>query len=126
MRVEELHKLALRLHESGHHEEALKLLREVLAETSSSEIWGDWATIQFRRGEAGEAEAGYRLAMRLNPRDTQAPANLGALLIDQGRIAEALPFLESVGCAARRRRNVSRHSNSGGMESSNYTTNRMP
>ena len=94
MRIEELHKVALRLHESGHHEEALKLLREILAETNSSEIWSDWATIQFRRGELGEAEAGYRLAMRLNPQDTQAPANLGALLFDQGRIGEALPYLE--------------------------------
>jgi len=58
MNSAETHALALRLYDAGRFEEALALLRQALADGESSEIWSDWATVQFRRGLAGEAEAG--------------------------------------------------------------------
>ena len=88
----ELHQLALRLHENAQDEDALRILRDILGEDSF--IWNDWATIHFRRGNLDEAEAGFRLALQLNPEDVHAATNLGALLIDQERFGEALPFLE--------------------------------
>jgi GT2 family glycosyltransferase/2-polyprenyl-3-methyl-5-hydroxy-6-metoxy-1,4-benzoquinol methylase/glycosyltransferase involved in cell wall biosynthesis len=94
MNSAETHALALRLYEAGRFEEALALLRQALADGESSELWSDWATVQFRRGEAGEAVAGYRIALEMNPNETQAAANLGAILLAQGRATEALPFLE--------------------------------
>jgi tetratricopeptide (TPR) repeat protein len=77
MNSAETHALALRLYEAGRFEEALALLRQALTDGESSELWSDWATVQFRRGEAGEAEAGYRIALGMNPNETQAAANLG-------------------------------------------------
>ena len=94
MNSAETHALALRLYEAGRFEETLTLLRQALADAESGELWSDWATVQFRRGEAGEAEAGYRIALQMNPNETQAAANLGAMLLAQGRTPEALPFLE--------------------------------
>src|SRR5579864_3888371 len=94
MNAEESHALALKLYEAGRFDEALALLRQALADAESSELWSDWATIQFRRGEASEAEAGFRIALQTNPTDMQAAANLGAILMAQGRAAEGLAFLE--------------------------------
>ena len=90
----EAHALALCLYEAGKFDEALALMRQALSEGESAELWSDWATIQFRRGEAGEAEAGYRIALQKNPQEAQAAANLGALLLAQGRTWEAHAFLE--------------------------------
>jgi GT2 family glycosyltransferase/glycosyltransferase involved in cell wall biosynthesis/2-polyprenyl-3-methyl-5-hydroxy-6-metoxy-1,4-benzoquinol methylase len=94
MNSAESHALALRLYEAGRFEEALALLRQALGDGESSELWSDLATVQLRRGEAGEAEAGYRIALQMNPNEAQAAANLGAMLLAQGRASEALPFLE--------------------------------
>src|SRR4029077_5010866 len=94
MNAAETHALALRLYEAGRFDEALALLRQALGDGESSELWSDWATVQFRRGEAGEAEAGYRIVLEMNPNELQAAVNLGAMLLAQGRTAEALPFLE--------------------------------
>lgn len=94
MNAAESHALALRLYQAGRFEEALALVREALSDGETAELWSDWATIQFRRGAAGEAEAGYRIALEKNPQEAQAAANLGAILISQGRAAEGLFFLE--------------------------------
>lgn len=94
MNSAEAHALALRLYDAGHFDEALTLLRQALGDAESGELWSDWATIQFRRGQTDEAEAGYRIALERNPREAQAAANLGAMLTSQGRTPEALPFLE--------------------------------
>src|SRR6266481_716528 len=90
----EIHTLGLRLYEAERFDDALALLRQALGDAESSELWSDWATVQFRRGETSEAEAGYRIALQMNPNETQAAANLGAMLLAQGRTSEALPFLE--------------------------------
>ena len=94
MNSAESHALALRLYEAGRFEEALALLRQALADGESSEVWSDLATVQFRRGEVGEAETCFRIALQMNPNEVQAAANLGAMLLGQGRAADALPFLE--------------------------------
>jgi len=94
MNSAETHALALRLYQAGRFDEALALLRQALADGESSELWSDWATVQFRRGEAAEAEAGYRIALQVNPNETQAAANLGAMLMAEGRASEGLSFLE--------------------------------
>ncbi len=93
MNAGELHALALRLYEAGRFEEALALVRQALNDGETAELWSDWATIQFRRGEVGEAEAGYRIALEKNPQEAQAAANLGAILLSQNRAAEGLAFL---------------------------------
>ncbi len=94
MNAAEIHTLGLRLYEAERFDEALALLRQALGDAESSELWSDWSTVQFRRGETGEAEAGYRIALQMNPNETQAAANLGAMLMAQGRSVEGLALLE--------------------------------
>src|SRR5260221_9302525 len=94
MNAAEIHTLGLRLYEGERFDEALALLRQALGDAESSELWSDWSTVQFRRGETGEAEAGYRIALQMNPNETQAAANLGAMLMAQGRSVEGLALLE--------------------------------
>ena len=60
--------------------EALEAFRKALAETDSVELWNDWAAAQHFLGHADEAEAGFRLALGLDPHDELASANLNALL----------------------------------------------
>ncbi len=50
--------MAVRLFAAGQRQDALILLREVLGENASSEVWSDWATVQFSLNAAGEAERG--------------------------------------------------------------------
>jgi GT2 family glycosyltransferase/SAM-dependent methyltransferase/glycosyltransferase involved in cell wall biosynthesis len=85
----EKHNLALALFRNGHSAEALTILREVLGQQESSELWNDWAGIQHTLGHVEEAEAGFRMALQLDPDKLQAALNLGALLAAQKRFREA-------------------------------------
>jgi Tfp pilus assembly protein PilF len=64
-----------------------------LSREETSERWNDWAAAAFVSGAAIEAEHGFRRALELAPDDRQAAENLGLLLMEQQRFAEALPFL---------------------------------
>jgi len=78
----------------GKSQEALKLLEAAIAEGETAELWNDWATVLHACGDLARAEAGYRCALKLNNLDRQAAVNLGFLLFAQGRLQEAMPFLE--------------------------------
>ena len=93
MRPAEKHQLALRLAARGNAEEALSLLGDALGEEESSELWNDWAALQFTAGQTDEAEAAFRAALDLEPGNLQALLNLGALLASTARHSEARDIL---------------------------------
>jgi len=89
------HRIAIRLFENRQFGLSGEFLGAALAdEPDSGEIWNDWATVQNACGRPRLAELGFRLAMRSDPPDRDAAANLGALLIREGRLRDALPLLE--------------------------------
>jgi adenylyl-sulfate kinase len=65
-----------------------------LALAPGAERWNDWASAQAVCSRPALAELGFRQALRIDPNDREACANLGALLCSLGRHAEALPWLE--------------------------------
>ena len=100
MNVREKHTMGVRLFAAGQKQEALTLLREVLAEEETSEVWSDWAAVQFSLNVAGEAEKGFRIALELDADNFQAAFNLGLLLNRGNNAMEAAPFLsKSLGSA---------------------------
>src|SRR5262249_35463799 len=90
MRSADKHRLALRLLSTGNRDEAQALLRDAIVEEETTELWNDWAAVQYARGEAGDAEAGFRVALELAPGDLEASLNLAALLSAAGRFSELL------------------------------------
>jgi len=76
------------------------MLDELLTEHATSELWNDWATIQFLRGNHGEAQRGYSRSLELDPSNHQAELNLGLVHWKLGEhdlaklwIDKALPFM---------------------------------
>ncbi|MGH9445650.1 MAG: glycosyltransferase, partial [Terriglobia bacterium] len=90
----EMHRQALDLFQEGKHGEAARLLAEALKTAETSEIWNDWATAQLMCGATAESEAGYQRALELDPHNSRAAGNLGALLASGERTPEAIPLLE--------------------------------
>lgn len=88
------HAEGLRLYESGNYEQARRLLADGLEKSTSGERWNDWAAAELACQRYAEAERGFRKALELEPDYAQAGANLGALLVKQGKKAEALLHLE--------------------------------
>ncbi len=75
-------------------DQALQLLDTAIDELETAELWNDWATVQHAAAHPFKAEQGYRRALLLAPCDRQASVNLGLLLLEQGRVAEAAPLLD--------------------------------
>lgn len=92
--VADQHQRALRLFQEREYEEAARSWAEVLKIRESSEIWNDWATAKLMQGEIEKSEAGYRRALELDPANSRAWGNLGALLAAAGRFSEAVPLFE--------------------------------
>src|SRR5689334_7280012 len=90
------HNQAILAFQEGRVEEALRLLGELLAANESSELWNDWAAIQLEAGFAGKAEDGFTRALKLDPQNTEATANLGLLLLSRGDPTRAIPLLKKV------------------------------
>lgn len=90
------HQQGLQLLNSGRLEDALPLLGQALAQEETCERWNDWAAAEFLLGRAVEAEHGFRRALELDPNDIQAAENLGLLLLERRRVAEAMVFLARV------------------------------
>jgi len=80
----------------GRTNEALSLLEQLLAEDSTSELWNDWATVQFVRGDAKEAERGFNRSIELDRNNYQARLNLGLMHWSLGNREVAKPQLEAV------------------------------
>jgi tetratricopeptide (TPR) repeat protein len=72
--------------------EGLRCFGEALAREETCERWNDWAAAAFMSGGTVEAEHGFRRALELAPEDGHAAENLGLLLMEQHRFAEALPY----------------------------------
>ena len=89
------HQRAIQLYQQGQFEEASRLLNEVRREEETSERWNDWASAELACQRPEAAERGYRRALALEPQNLQAELNLGILLAQLGRQAEAIPFLEN-------------------------------
>ncbi|HXZ11063.1 MAG TPA: tetratricopeptide repeat protein [Candidatus Sulfotelmatobacter sp.] len=88
------HEQGLEAFKEGRVNEAIRLFAEAVAEGESSEIWNDWAAAQLAVRNTGDAERAFRRALKLQPDNHQAAANLGVLLATQGRAEEAIPLLE--------------------------------
>jgi choline-sulfatase len=89
--VHEKLKAAARLTSQGRNDEALVLLRRVLAEEPDSfEARRDLASTLARLGRYGEAAAAYQEAMRVSPRLAQSVAlPLGLMELEMGKLSEA-------------------------------------
>jgi Flp pilus assembly protein TadD len=85
------HQRALKLFAGNEHEQAAKLLTEILIENESAEVWNDWASVRTTGGHLLEALEGFRRAASLEPDNAQVCANLEALTqaLQQQRAAAA-------------------------------------
>jgi tetratricopeptide (TPR) repeat protein len=90
---ESSHAEGLRLFQSGRAQESVALFAQALQEHETSERWNDWASALQTCGDPAQAEPGFRRALELDPWNLQAAANLGALLAQSSRPAEAISFL---------------------------------
>ncbi|MGH9435745.1 MAG: glycosyltransferase [Terriglobia bacterium] len=93
--VHDQHERALALFRAGEHQEAARMLGELLETGETAEVWNDWATARLMCNQLIDSERGYRRALEIDPSNNRAAGNLGALLAKNGYIAEALPFLET-------------------------------
>jgi glycosyltransferase involved in cell wall biosynthesis/predicted negative regulator of RcsB-dependent stress response len=89
--------MAKELLSQGKADEALKTLETTLAKGETSELWNDWATIQFTKGDVAKAEGGYCRALVLDGKDRQAAVNLCVLLLTQSRLQEGVAVLQRHG-----------------------------
>jgi glycosyltransferase involved in cell wall biosynthesis len=92
--LEERRQHALNLFREEQYSESAQVLAEILKEYESSELWNDWATAQVMCRQAEDSEQGYWRALDLDPQNSRAAGNLGVLLANNGRGAEAAPLLE--------------------------------
>ena len=90
----DLHQRAKQLYQQGQLQEAAQLFSEAIAQAPTSELWNDWAAVQTSLGQLGDAERGFRFALRMDQEFYLAAENLGALLFAQGRFGEAEPLLQ--------------------------------
>ena len=88
------HRLGIQRFQEGRFEEAARLTSEALLHAETSELWNDWGTAEFSCGRATEAERGFRRALEMDPRNSEAAVNLGVLLVGLERYNDAIPFLE--------------------------------
>lgn len=91
MLQDDKHQHALEMFADNEHEQAAKLLAEILIENESAEVWNDWASVRTRGCYLLEAREGFRRAAFLEPGNLQVCANLEALTqaLQQQRVAAA-------------------------------------
>ena len=75
-------------------DDGLSVLDGLLKEHPTSELWNDWATLQFARGNSEEAKRGYSSSVAMDPANYQAQLNLGLLLWKSGDRVEARSWIE--------------------------------
>lgn len=93
--LEDKHARGVQRCREGHLLRAAALLADALGEGEACERWNDWATVQTAIRNLANAEIGFRRALQLQPENAEARTNLGALLAQMGRSAEALDLLEA-------------------------------
>src|SRR5688572_14923738 len=75
-----LHLLGLLAQDTGHREDALKLIRRSLEIQPSEQAYLNCAFLLEEMGRAEEAVASYQAGLQLNPNVAEAQSNLGNLL----------------------------------------------
>lgn len=90
------HQFGLRLFKEERYTDALRLIAQSLSGRETSERWNDWAVVQSAMQEWDEAEEGFRHALELDPKNSDATLNLAVLLHSRKRSAEALPLFAAV------------------------------
>jgi Flp pilus assembly protein TadD len=90
----EKHQQGLQHFREGRVEVALQFLGEAIAEGETGERWNDWAVVQLAAHNVTDAEKAFRRALKLEPENFDAAANLGAVLASLDRTEEAIPLLE--------------------------------
>jgi tetratricopeptide (TPR) repeat protein len=82
--------LAVRYHNLGNYEEALKHYLAVLAaDEFNVEAHNNLGLLYHRRGLTAQAIEQFRRAIAINPQYVRARSNLAVVLMDAGRLAEA-------------------------------------
>jgi Flp pilus assembly protein TadD len=82
--------LAVRYHNLGNYDEALKHYLAVLAaDEFNVEARNNLGLLYHRRGQTAEAIDQFRRAIAINPQYVTARSNLAVVLMDAGRLAEA-------------------------------------
>ncbi len=94
------HEEGIRTFRNGQTEASARILGDALAEDPNSERWNDWATAHAACSRLNLAELGYRQALKIDRWNSEAAANLGAVLASERRNSEALPLLEQARGAA--------------------------
>jgi adenylyl-sulfate kinase len=94
------HAEGIRLFRGGQIGASGRILGDALADEPNSERWNDWATAQAACSRLMLAELGYRQALKIDRWNSEAAANLGAVLASERRSSEALPLLEQARSAA--------------------------
>ena len=74
------HQQGLQLFQAQKYEEASQLFHRALREVENAERWNDWATAEWFCGRSGQAEMGYRQALRLDPNHSEAVLNLSVVM----------------------------------------------
>ena len=74
------HQQGLQLFQAQKYEEASQLFHRALREVENAERWNDWATAEWFCGRSGQAEMGYRQALRLEPNHSEAVLNLSVVM----------------------------------------------
>lgn len=92
--ITDKHHQGLQHFREGQVEAALELLGEAIAEHETSERWNDWAAVQLAAHNVADAEKAFRRALKLEPENFEAAANLGAVLASLGKSDEAILLLE--------------------------------
>jgi len=87
--AEEVYQRVVGLRARGEFRAAADLLRQCLDLRETGARWSEWAFLQLALENVNEAEKGFRSALKLNPRDTLAMANLSAVLELLGQHKEA-------------------------------------
>jgi Flp pilus assembly protein TadD len=87
--------LATAMAERGFHDEARALFETALAKGRGGyEIYNNFAGLLVSVGDLIQAEKLLRLSIGENDQQARSNANLGLLLVEQGRGSEAVAFLE--------------------------------
>jgi len=90
----ERHSEGLRLYALGRFEDAVVEMEAAFRDSPSSELANDLGAAELACGRVQSAQEKFVQSLRLDANNADAAANLGALLSSQGRVAEAIPFLE--------------------------------
>lgn len=91
----ELHQKANALHEKNKYSEEISILQEAIAlDNTVADTWIRLGRVYRVLGHYDKTHECYNKAISLNPEDLDLSVNIGVLLINEGKINEAVNYLE--------------------------------